>query len=839
MALADGLDAAHRAGIVHRDIKPANIFVTERGPKILDFGLAKTSLVPGADPSANTTMSQGPLLTDPGSAVGTVAYMSPEQLRSEALDTRTDLFSLGLVLYEMATGRRAFDGATTAVIAGAILHQQPPTPSGIRRNLPDGMDQVVLKAIEKDRDLRYQHASDIRADLQRLKRDSGSARASAGPHPPARAGRAGRWKWTAAGLAAAAALLLAGYVFVNRKPALTDKDTIVLADFVNRTGDAVFDETLRQGLAVQLAQSPFLSLVSDQRIRKTLTLMNRPPDSKLSPEIARDLCTRTGSALVLEGSIASLGSQYVLGLRATSCANGDTFDNQQEEAARKEDVLGALSRMASRFRTRAGESLATIRQHSVPLEEATTSSLEALQAHTAGVRMAMSSSMPAALPLFTRAVTLDPEFASAYAQLGIGYSVMGESALSRENTVKSFQLRGRVSDRERFFIMTMYDRQVTGNLEREQQTLESWAQAYPRDPNPHGLLGGFAATSTGRYQLSVDASDRALAIDHDLGPAYASKALSLMYLDRLSDAEATARMANERKVTYPELLLVPYLAMLARGDADGMAGAAAEVKAHPAGESRRRQAGAHRLARARPGGAAAGREDGGARGRRFGNAIGSARAGRDVRGGHRGVGSLLRQCRRRQPDGDRGARARQGTRCRLRRGVRARTGRRCGASADARRRNGAGFSRGYVGSLHLPADAARALRPERLPAGGGDSRARGRSPVRPRARRACLQRELWSALSRVRARPGLPRRGPAARGRGRVPEDSRSSEHRARRSPGRPGASSAFQGARAGGRQDRGKAAIEDLLGLWKDADPGLSLLKQAKAEHAALSAAR
>jgi tetratricopeptide (TPR) repeat protein len=309
--------------------------------------------------------------------------------------------------------------------------------------------------------------------------------------------------------------------------------------------------------------------------------MDRPPDSRLTPAIAKDVCTRTGSAAMLEGSIASLGTQFVLGLRATSCATGDVFDNEQEQAARKEDVLGALSRIASRFRTRAGESLGTIRQHSMPLEEATTSSPEALEAYTAAVKASMSAAGAQAQLLFKRAVELDPDFAMAHARLGINYTSSGEWALSRESTIKAYERRARATDRERFFIMTMYDRQVTGNMEREQQTLESWAVAYPRDPNPPGLLGGLAATSTGRYELSIESADRAIALDPDLPPAYVNKAVSSLYLGRVADAEAALRAAADRKLSHRGYLIVPYLIALVRDDEEGMARAAARAKSVP------------------------------------------------------------------------------------------------------------------------------------------------------------------------------------------------------------------------------------------------------------------
>jgi eukaryotic-like serine/threonine-protein kinase len=362
----------------------------------------------------------------------------------------------------------------------------------------------------------------------------------------------------------------AAYFLLHRAPHLTDRDTIVLADFTNTTGDPVFDETLRQGLAVQLQQSPFLSLVSEERIRKELTLMQRPPDARLTSQLAQDVCVRTASAAVLDGSIASLGTQYVIALRARNCSSGDILADEPAQAVRKEEVLGALSQIAIRFRTRTGESLATIEKHSMPLEEATTSSLEAWKAFSTASRAYQSGDASAALPLFKRAVAIDPNFAIAYARLGIHYSNVGEWTLARENTLKAYRLRDRASQVEQFLINTFYDRQVTGNLERQQQTMESWARTYPRDPTPLGLLAGTATVSTGKYELSIAAADRSLAIEPDLGPTYNSKANSQLSLNRLADAEDTIRRAAERNLEFTNFLLVRYFIAFLNGDSEDM-----------------------------------------------------------------------------------------------------------------------------------------------------------------------------------------------------------------------------------------------------------------------------
>ena len=583
-ALADALHAAHAARIVHRDIKPANIQLTARGPKILDFGLAKALTVVAPDASMQPTLAPRALLTDPGSTVGTVAYMSPEQLRGEELDARTDLFSLGLVLYEMATGRPAFPGATSAVISAAILHQQPPPPRQVRLDLSPRFEDVVLKAIEKDRSLRYQHASEMRTDIQRLKRDSDSVRVATAHAPAGRPHVTIRWGAIAAA-AVVLALLVAGYVYRLRAEKLTDKDTIVLADFTNTTGEPVFDGTLRRGLSIQLGQSPFLSLVAEERIQGVLSLMGQPPNASLTPTVAREVCQRTSSAAVLEGSIAMLGTQYVLGLRAKNCRTGDVLDEQQVQAAKKEDVLAALSQIAITFRTRVGESLATVKRHDTPLEAATTPSLEALKAYSAGSRiLATGNELPTAVPLFKRAVEIDPNFAMAYASLGMAYFFSGDPVLAAESTRRAYELRDRTSDREKLFIAANYQLQVTGNLEQAQQTCELWIRTYPRDTGPYGFLGALVYPTFGTFDKGIEVARKLIELDPGFPIGYLQLGFNSQFRGDLEEADKAFQRAFDRKLENTEFFPTLFDIAFLKRDNAGMDRTAALAHGKPGAE---------------------------------------------------------------------------------------------------------------------------------------------------------------------------------------------------------------------------------------------------------------
>ncbi len=569
--IADALDAAHAKGIVHRDIKPANIFVTNRSQaKVLDFGLAKVTLKHHNIAMSAPTVDSEEHLTSPGSALGTVAYMSPEQVRGKELDARTDLFSFGAVLYEMCTGTLPFRGDTSALIFNSILERAPVAPVRLNPDVSAELERIINKALEKDRNLRYQHAADMRADLQRLRRDTESSISSANTTPPVKRGRSLSWKVLVPSLFAFAVSAVAGYFYFHRPPKPIKIDTVVVTEFANSTGDPVFDDTLKQALTAALRQSPFLDVLSESKVVETLQYMERPIDTRLTPEITQEVCQRAGCKASIAGSISNVGNRYVVGLKALNCQTGETLAEERATAESKDKVLDALGQVAAKLRSELGESLANVQKFDVPLSQVTTSSLEALKARSLGSKMLHEQGTEAALPFYQHAVELDPQFAYGYLDLGKMYFNLGDYPKARQYFKQAFALRDRTSQLERLDIEAIYYDSAVGDIEKAERVYREWLSTYPRDSVALGNLGN-VYSSMGRHEKALELARQGVEQNPNDVIGAVNLAFELMTLNRFDEARAVCQNVLSQKRDSTQLHDVLYWLAFVSGDEHTMA----------------------------------------------------------------------------------------------------------------------------------------------------------------------------------------------------------------------------------------------------------------------------